>query len=292
MASALTVLRRLYLSIYNWLVFIGWFQVLFLALKALKESGHEHVYNAVEKPLLLAQSAAVMEILHGLIGLVRSPVSSTLPQIGSRLYLTWGILWSFPEIRTHILVTSLVISWAITEIIRYSFFGMKEAFGFAPSWHLWLRYSTFLVLYPTGISSEVGLIYFALPYIKASEKYCFRMPNKGNFSFDYFYAAILALGIYVPGSPHLYRYMLGQRKRALSKSKKEWTVFEICGIVVVISELWCMYHFILFSIAFWLKCSRVSIFLAEFTKICWWVWWRGAWIQKSPSFVVVVLLTY
>ncbi|XWS29592.1 hypothetical protein CRYUN_Cryun24cG0042000 [Craigia yunnanensis] len=161
------------------------FQVLFLALKTLKESGHEHVYNAVEKPLLLAQSAAVLEI------------------------------------RTHILATSLVISWSITEIIRYSFFGMKEAFGFAPSWHLWLRYSTFLILYPTGISSEVGLIYFALPYIKASEKYCIRMPNKWNFSFDYFYGAILALGIYVPGSPHLYRYMLGQRKRALSKSKKE-----------------------------------------------------------------------
>ncbi|KAE8722370.1 Very-long-chain (3R)-3-hydroxyacyl-CoA dehydratase PASTICCINO 2A [Hibiscus syriacus] len=160
-------------------------------------------------------------ILHGLIGLVRSPVSSTLPQIGSRLYLTWGILWSFPEIRTHILVTSLVISWAITEIIRYSFFGMKEAFGFAPSWHLWLRYSTFLVLYPTGITSEVGLIYFSLPYIKASEKYCIGMPNKWNFSYDNFYAAILALGIYFPGSPHMYRYMLGQRKRALLKSKKE-----------------------------------------------------------------------
>ncbi|EOX91952.1 Tyrosine phosphatase-like protein PASTICCINO 2A isoform 2, partial [Theobroma cacao] len=195
--------------------------VLFLALKSLKESGHEHVYNAVEKPLLLAQSAAALEILHGLIGLVRSPVSSTLPQVGSRLYLTWGILWSFPEIRTHILVSSLVISWSITEIIRYSFFGMKEAFGFAPSWHLWLRYSSFLVLYPTGISSEVGLVYFALPYIKGSEKYSVRMPNKWNFSLDYFYLAILALGFYVPGSPHLYRYMLAQRKRALSKSKKE-----------------------------------------------------------------------
>ncbi|XP_022773892.1 very-long-chain (3R)-3-hydroxyacyl-CoA dehydratase PASTICCINO 2A-like [Durio zibethinus] len=221
MPSSFTVLSRHYLSIYNWTVFIGWFQVLFLALKTLKESGHEHVYNAVEKPLLLAQSAAILEILHGVIGLVRSPVSSSLPQMGSRVYLTWGILWSFPEIRTHILVTSLVISWSITEIIRYSFFGMKEAFGFAPSWHLWLRYSTFLVLYPTGISSEVGLIYFALPYIKASEKHCIRMPNKWNFSFDYFYGAILALGIYVPGSPHMYSYMLGQRKRALSKSKRE-----------------------------------------------------------------------
>lgn len=35
---------------------------------------------------------------------------------------------------------------------------------------------------------------------QASDKYCIRMPNKWNFSFDYFYAAILALGIYVPGT--------------------------------------------------------------------------------------------
>ncbi|GLU18193.1 hypothetical protein SLE2022_345060 [Rubroshorea leprosula] len=221
MAGFSSLLRRLYLSIYNWTVFAGWCQVLYFALKTLTESGHEHVYNAVEKPLLLAQTAAILEILHGLLGLVRSPISATLPQIGSRLYLTWGVLWSFPEIQKHVLVSSLVISWSITEIIRYSFFGAKEAFGSAPSWLLWLRYSTFLLLYPTGITSEVGLIYNALPYIKGSEKYCIRMPNKWNFSFDYFYAAIIALGIYVPGSPHMYTYMLGQRKKALAKSKRE-----------------------------------------------------------------------
>ncbi|KAF9600545.1 hypothetical protein IFM89_010031, partial [Coptis chinensis] len=84
-------------------------------------------------------------------------------------------------------------------IIRYSFFGMKEAFGSAPSWLLWLRYSTFLLLYPSGITSEVGLIYSATPSIMKSDMYCIRMPNKWNFSFDYFYAAIIALGIYVPG---------------------------------------------------------------------------------------------
>uniref|UniRef100_A0A453MIX9 Very-long-chain (3R)-3-hydroxyacyl-CoA dehydratase n=1 Tax=Aegilops tauschii subsp. strangulata TaxID=200361 RepID=A0A453MIX9_AEGTS len=56
-----------------------------------------------------------MEILHGLVGLVRSPVSATLPQIGSRLFLTWGILWSFPETQSHILVTSLVISCNVTH---------------------------------------------------------------------------------------------------------------------------------------------------------------------------------
>lgn len=33
-----------------------------------------------------------------------------------------------------------------------------------------------------------------------SGKYSLRMPNKWNFSFDYFYAAILVLAIYAPGS--------------------------------------------------------------------------------------------
>ncbi|CAF1696923.1 unnamed protein product [Brassica napus] len=231
MAGSFSFVRRVYLTLYNWIVFAGWQvkvllrslldQVLYFAVKTLKESGHENVYDAVEKPLQLAQTAAVLEILHGLVGLVRSPVSATLPQIGSRLFLTWGILYSFPEVQTHFLVASLVISWSITEIIRYSFFGLKEALGFAPSWHLWLRYSSFLVLYPTGITSEVGLIYLALPHIKTSEMYSVRMPNTLNFSFDFFYATILALAIYVPGSPHMYRYMLGQRRRALSKSKRE-----------------------------------------------------------------------
>ncbi|CAG7879110.1 unnamed protein product [Brassica rapa] len=231
MAGSFSFVRRVYLTLYNWIVFAGWqvkvllrsllAQVLYFAVKTLKETGHEHVYDAVEKPLQLAQTAAVLEILHGLVGLVRSPVSATLPQIGSRLFLTWGILYSFPEVQSHFLVASLVISWSITEIIRYSFFGLKEALGFAPSWHLWLRYSSFLVLYPTGITSEVGLIYLALPHIKTSEMYSVRMPNTLNFSFDFFYATILVLAIYVPGSPHMYRYMLGQRKRALSKSKRE-----------------------------------------------------------------------
>ncbi|KAF7027780.1 hypothetical protein CFC21_039792 [Triticum aestivum] len=205
MAGVGSAVRRLYLSVYNWVVFVGWAQVLYYAVTALLAGGHEGVYAAVERPLQLAQTAAVMEILHGLVGLVRSPVTATLPQIGSRLFLTWGILWSFPETQSHILVTSLVISWSITEIIRYSFFGLKEMLGFAPSWLLWL--------------SEVGLSYIALPYMKVSEKYFVKMPNKWNFSFDYFYTCVIAIGVYVPGGPHMFTYMLAQRKKALSKAK-------------------------------------------------------------------------
>ncbi|KAL8523660.1 hypothetical protein ACS0TY_013581 [Phlomoides rotata] len=62
------------------------------------------MYAAIEKPLILAQSVALVEILHSLIGIVRSPIAATLPKISSRIYITWGILYNFPEIRTHLLV--------------------------------------------------------------------------------------------------------------------------------------------------------------------------------------------
>ncbi|KAL7611349.1 hypothetical protein Lser_V15G11950 [Lactuca serriola] len=228
MAGSVSILRRMYLTTYNWVVCAGWFKILYLALRTLYESGHEHVYRAIEKPLLSAQSAACFEILHGCMGLVRSPISATLPQVSSRLYVVWGILYNFPEVQTHPLVSFMVICWCTTEIIRYSFFGLKEGFSYAPFWLLWLslviiyvrnfycRYSTFLVLYPCGIASEVSLIYNTLPFIKESGCCSVRMPNKWNFSFDYFYCAIMVLGVYVPGIPHLYGYMLRQRKKTLS----------------------------------------------------------------------------
>uniref|UniRef100_A0A0D3EJM8 Very-long-chain (3R)-3-hydroxyacyl-CoA dehydratase n=1 Tax=Oryza barthii TaxID=65489 RepID=A0A0D3EJM8_9ORYZ len=143
----------------------------------------------------------VAQILHGLVGLVRSPVSSTLPQITGRLFITWGILWSFPE------------------VTRYSFYGMKESFGFTPSWLLWLRYSTFIVCFPVGMVSEVGLVYIVVPFMKASEKYCLRMPNKWNFSIKYFYASVFFMVLYAPVYLHLFHYLIVQRKKALAKSK-------------------------------------------------------------------------
>ncbi|KAF6993273.1 hypothetical protein CFC21_010189 [Triticum aestivum] len=47
--------------------------------------------------------------------MVRSPMSATLPQLRSRLFVTRGIPSNFPETRTHILESSLVIGWSITS---------------------------------------------------------------------------------------------------------------------------------------------------------------------------------
>ncbi|KAL5684331.1 hypothetical protein ACJX0J_010716, partial [Zea mays] len=54
------------------------------------DSVHKVFYAVVE-------AAAVRADNSHLGGLARYPVSATLPQIGSRLFLTWGVFWSFPE---------------------------------------------------------------------------------------------------------------------------------------------------------------------------------------------------
>ncbi|OQU86314.1 hypothetical protein SORBI_3003G071300 [Sorghum bicolor] len=180
-----SVVRRLYLSVYNWVSFFGWLLVLYHAILALLGGGHEAVYDAVKLPLLFSQTAALAEILHSITGFVSSPISATLPQVGIRTSVLWFIVWRFPE------------------VIRYPFFGLREAFGITPFWLLWLRYSTFIVLYPIGLISEVGLIFTAMPHMKGRS----------------FYICAALTTIYIPGFPRMYRYMLAQRKKNLSKSK-------------------------------------------------------------------------
>lgn len=56
----------------------------------------------------------------------------------------------------------MVLSWSITEIIRYSFYAANRL-GYEPKWLVWLRYNTFYILYPTGAGSEAACIFATLP---------------------------------------------------------------------------------------------------------------------------------
>jgi very-long-chain (3R)-3-hydroxyacyl-CoA dehydratase len=62
----------------------------------------------------------------------------------------------------HPAYASMVLSWSITEVIRYVFYACTLV-GSEPYPLLWLRYTTFYLLYPTGASSEAALIFSTLP---------------------------------------------------------------------------------------------------------------------------------
>merc|ERR1711892_643096 len=102
-------------------------------------------YAVSEWPLIVSQTAAVMEIVHAAVGLVRSGVSTTAMQVFSRIFLLWGVLILVPEVQTEMAVTSMLFAWSVTEVVRYSFY-VANIVGFVPYPLLWCRYSFFYVL--------------------------------------------------------------------------------------------------------------------------------------------------
>lgn len=139
---------------------------------------------------------------------------------------------------------SLIFAWSITEVIRYSFYALKEV-GSVPALLTWLRYTTFIVLYPIGVSSELAMVWLALPELRRTGLWSLDMPNQFNMVFDYHVFCILMMLAYAPGTPSLYHslphtfwqpgtmqllefrvgfpplymYMFKQRKKVLSASK-------------------------------------------------------------------------
>lgn len=83
-------------------------------------------------------------------------------QVASRFLLVWGIVQFFPEVATSPAYSSMLFAWSATEVIRYTYFAFSLGHGDVPDHLKWLRYNTFFVLYPLGISSECWLVYQAM----------------------------------------------------------------------------------------------------------------------------------
>ncbi|KAI9842157.1 MAG: hypothetical protein M1837_007444 [Sclerophora amabilis] len=206
-----TSLKIKYLTVYNFVSAALWLIILGRVVLLLPLVGHAHVYGGVGEFAKWTQTGAVLEILHSLFGLVRSPVSTTAMQVASRLLLVWGIVDQFPkETATSPAYSSMLLAWSFTEVVRYGYFvGILR--GKVPQFLTWLRYNTFYILYPLGIFSEVWLIYHAIG--PASKK-------KG-IEWEWGLKGILLT--YVPGAYILFTHMMGQRRRVTKGKQREGT---------------------------------------------------------------------
>ncbi|KAJ7407874.1 3-hydroxyacyl-CoA dehydratase 2 [Willisornis vidua] len=101
------------------------------------------------------------------------------------------------KVQTEDSVLLFVVAWTITEIIRYSFYTFS-LLNHLPYLIKWARYTLFIVLYPMGVSGELLTIYAALPFVRQSGLYSISLPNKYNFSFDYYTFLILVMISYIP----------------------------------------------------------------------------------------------
>jgi len=215
------VVGKLYLTLYNVAQFLGWGFILYTTIfNYVEGNSPKLVWNKVGFALMVFQNAAILEIFHTMIGLVRAPVFTTLVQVASRVLITSLICWHVPDSREHYIFTALMLSWSITEVVRYLYYAIN-LWGNVPYPLTWLRYSLFLVLYPSGVASEIGTIVVGLPYIKQTDLYGISMPNKFNASFDLYTVLIFILLVYIPGLPTMYNHMRAQRKKYVGKSKDQ-----------------------------------------------------------------------
>ena len=224
-----------YLVVFNFVLAAGWGAVLVPLVQAVIEqcdagscvgllpfgaaSGDVCVcgdlHAQVEQPLKIFQTAAVLEVLHALTGLVRAPVFTTVIQVLSRQVLLWAIVVPFEATHTMPRFATMLLAWSVTEVIRYSFYGFALVLGAAPYPLVWLRYTLFFVLYPLGVGSELALITASLDELE---------------QLGYRTLFIWIMVAYLPGFPLLYTHMIAQRAKVIGgkgrpKRKEAGVVF-------------------------------------------------------------------
>jgi very-long-chain (3R)-3-hydroxyacyl-CoA dehydratase len=216
------MLREGYLIAFNAFSCVCWATTLArIGVHYIMEDGTpDTLYSALGNMLYIAQSLAIMEVLHSIIGLVRSNPFATLTQVVSRIFVLWGIVFYVPDCRASWGFTLMAISWCLVEVPRYLFFALDQLGSaldkpMVPYPLKWLRYSLFAVLYPSGITGELWTIYNALEYIQRERPLSMTMPNRYNFVFDFYYFVFIALFCYVPGSPFMYGHMTRARTKKL-----------------------------------------------------------------------------
>lgn len=123
------------------------------------------LWGDVEVVLKIVQTAACLEVIHSLVGMVKSPWVTALMQVFSRVWTLWAVMNISPDVQQSIFFTLACTSWALVEVPRYLFYALNLV-GSVPYPIFWLRYSLFAVLYPSGITGELGCMYMAILVLK------------------------------------------------------------------------------------------------------------------------------
>lgn len=191
---------KYYLAAYNAIAFIFWalYFVYFISCGLQLDAMGLLLLN-------VAQGMALLEVVHAMLKWVKSPVGSTFAQVASRLLVLMLINFFFkgPEPMAAITKAGIItvsFAWSITELVRYSYYFLL-LFDKHPRVLLLMRYSFFIVLYPTGVLGEWLII--ITPIVLQPQ-------------LSMYLAFVVVLFVaYAYYFPVLYKYMWKQRRQRL-----------------------------------------------------------------------------
>lgn len=207
-------LLNLYLFLYNLLQACGWgialIKVLsnFMCTKSVNSA-----YASAGELICLLQSLALLETIHGAIGIVPNGMLFPLLQWIGRTHVVVAVAHGIEEVQDNKSIFIIFVAWCITEVVRYPNYALN-CFGTSPYILTYLRYTLFIVLYPTGFLSELWLMYKALPFIKKKNLYEGLFAGL-PFSFSAFVLAMICVYPFI--FPKMYLHMFKQRRSKLGK---------------------------------------------------------------------------
>ena len=154
------------------------------------------------------------DILHCILGIVRSSMTNAFVQVLSRLLIV-VICFNFEDADFNMGFQLATAAWVFTEVIRYSYYILRRS---PPYGLLYARYSTFLVLYPVGVIGEVCVVLSVISHIDNRLTGTASGQQSAIVWLSMFLKFCL-LVLYAPGLWFNYTYMLKQRKRVIGGNK-------------------------------------------------------------------------
>lgn len=203
---------KAYITAYNAVEALGWAYVLGRAVAVWARAGAgvtaAALWAACGVPLAVAQYVMLLDVVHAATGLVRSAPATAAMQVASRVLVVTVLRTNAAAAASRLGLALVLAAWCPTEVVRYAYYILKDAApARVPRALTWLRYSTFFVLYPLGISGELVVLHASLAGYRAHPTLAWLQ-----------YAVYAVFAVYVPGSVYLYSHMIAQRKKTLAKA--------------------------------------------------------------------------
>ncbi|XP_010184516.1 PREDICTED: very-long-chain (3R)-3-hydroxyacyl-CoA dehydratase 3, partial [Mesitornis unicolor] len=216
-------LKKGYLIMYNLVQFLGFswiFVNMTVRLFILGKDSFYDTFHTISDMMYFCQTLALMEIMNSLIGLVRSPLLPAVLQIFGRNFILFVILGSLEEMQSKPVVFFIFYFWSIIELFRYPYY-MLSCIGIEWKPLTWLRYSTWIPLYPLGGLAEAVCIVQSIPIFSETGKFSLGLPNPLNVTIQFsfllqLYLIALFLGVFVN-----FRHLYKQRKQHLGPKKRK-----------------------------------------------------------------------
>jgi very-long-chain (3R)-3-hydroxyacyl-CoA dehydratase len=217
-------LMNFYLFAFNVLIFLAHFYVLACLTSGYLTKGSLYFKSFWETRRLAFYTCTALQyidVFHGFIGITKSGWSTGIIQVTGRLVML-AIIDNCPYLHDSVTTYLLMFVYFLVEQFRYPYYAVS-ALGIELYFLTWLRYSIWILLYPSGLVLEAISIIRSIPYYYESGKWSIPMPNSFNFSFNFgIFLAIFVTTVFPKIAHTLLSHMRRQRsKKFANKGKKQ-----------------------------------------------------------------------